>query len=76
MLEISTPDPPINVRVAPGDTVEAGESVAVIEAMKMESAISTTVSGTVTRVVVPPAAAVEPGDLLIEVLPVGIAEEI
>jgi len=66
----------VNVNVAPGDTVEAGDSVAVIEAMKMESAISATVAGTVTRVVVPPAAAVEPGDLLVEVLPAGLAEEI
>jgi len=66
----------VNVNVAPGDVVEAGESVAVIEAMKMESAISASVGGTVTRVVVPPAAAVEPGDLLIEILPAGVAEEI
>ena len=66
----------VNVNVAIGDKVEAGESVAAIEAMKMESAISATVSGTVTRVVVPPAAAVEPGDLLVEILPAGVAEEI
>ena len=66
----------VNVNVAPGDVVEAGDSVAVIEAMKMESAISASVGGTVSRVVVPPAAAVEPGDLLIEILPAGVAEEI
>ncbi|MCL4122313.1 UNVERIFIED_CONTAM: hypothetical protein GTU68_044668 [Idotea baltica] len=66
----------VNVTVSPGDIVEAGDSVAVIEAMKMESAISAAVAGTVTRVVVPPAAAVEPGDLIIEIRPAGLAEEI
>jgi len=66
----------VSVSVAPGDTVEAGDSVAVIEAMKMESAISAGVSGTVSRVVVPLAAAVEPGDLLVEIRPAGLAEEI
>jgi len=66
----------VNVSVAVGDVVEAGDSVAVIEAMKMESAISAGVAGTVTRIVVPPAAAVEPGDLLVEVLPAGVAETV
>jgi len=64
----------VNVTVAPGDTVEAGDSVATIEAMKMESAISAPVAGTITRVVVPPSAAVEPGDLLVEVRPAGLAD--
>ena len=64
----------VNVGVALGDTVEAGDSVATIEAMKMESAISSPVDGTVSRIVVGPAAQVEPGDLLIEVLPAGLAE--
>ena len=63
----------VNVTVAPGDTVEAGDSVAVIEAMKMESAISAPVEGTVVRVVVPPAAQVEPGDLVVEIRPTGLA---
>jgi len=66
----------VNPAVAVGDVVEAGDSVAVIEAMKMESGISAAVSGTVTRVVVPMAAAVEPGDLLIEILPTGLASEV
>jgi len=66
----------VNVAVAAGDIVTAGDSVAVIEAMKMESAISVPIGGTVTRVVVPPAAAVEPGDLIVEVRPAGLAEEL
>ncbi|MEM7094603.1 MAG: pyruvate carboxylase [Actinomycetota bacterium] len=63
----------VNVSVAVGDSVAAGDSVASIEAMKMESAISSPIDGTVTRVVVGPASPVEPGDLLIEVLPSGVA---
>jgi pyruvate carboxylase len=66
----------VNVGVALGDSVEAGDSVATIEAMKMESAISSPVDGTVSRIVVGPAAQVEPGDLLLEVLPSGLAGDI
>ncbi|QBI19274.1 pyruvate carboxylase [Egibacter rhizosphaerae] len=52
--------------VAEGDRVQAGSAVATIEAMKMESQISAPASGTVNRVVVVPATAVEPGDLVLE----------
>jgi len=64
----------VNVTAQPGQAVTAGETIAVIEAMKMESAISAPTDGTVTRVVVGPAAAVEPGDLIVEMLPTGVAE--
>ena len=64
----------VNPTAAVGDTVEAGDTIATIEAMKMESAISAPIDGTVTRVVIGAAAQVEPGDLLIEVLPIGTAE--
>ena len=63
----------VNVTVSAGDVVEAGASVAIIEAMKMESAISAATGGTIKRVVVPAATAVEPGDLILEVLPTGLA---
>lgn len=65
----------VNVTVAVGDVVDAGDTVASIEAMKMESAISTTVAGTVTRVVVGAGASVEPNDLLIELSPAGHAPD-
>ena len=64
----------VNVSVAVGDRVTVGDAVATIEAMKMESAISSSVNGTVSRVAVTTAAQVEPGDLLIEVLPAGVAD--
>jgi pyruvate carboxylase len=51
--------------VAEGDTVEAGQTVATIEAMKMEASITAAKAGTVARLAVRPVQQVEGGDLLI-----------
>ncbi len=53
------------IRVAAGDAVAAGDPVAVIEAMKMESTISAPISGHVERVAVANGTRVERGDLLL-----------
>ena len=45
-------DGAVTVTVAEGDTVEAGQTVATIEAMKMEASITAPVAGTVTRLAV------------------------
>lgn len=55
------------VSVSEGDAVQAGETVASIEAMKMEAAITTPKSGTIERVAVTQTAQVEGGDLLLVV---------
>jgi pyruvate carboxylase len=55
----------VTVGVAEGDTVEAGQTVATIEAMKMEASITAPRAGTVTRVAVPGTQAVEGGDLVL-----------
>ncbi|WP_444963331.1 pyruvate carboxylase [Nocardiopsis sp. M1B1] len=55
----------VTLTVAEGDAVEAGATVATIEAMKMEAAITAPVSGTVTRVAVDRVQKVEGGDLLV-----------
>ncbi|MEV4901519.1 pyruvate carboxylase [Citricoccus sp. NPDC055426] len=57
----------VTVTVAEGDTVEAGGTIATIEAMKMEAAITTPVGGTVSRVVLAGTTPVDGGDLLIVV---------
>ncbi|WP_166905499.1 pyruvate carboxylase [Mycobacterium sp. DL440] len=57
----------VTVNVAEGDTVEAGQSIATIEAMKMEAAITAPESGTIARIAVAPTAQVEGGDLLVVV---------
>jgi pyruvate carboxylase len=52
-----------------GDEVSAGEPVAVIEAMKMESTITAPISGRVERVAVASGTRVERGDLLVVLTP-------
>ena len=54
----------VTVNVAEGDEVAAGQSIATIEAMKMEAAITAPKQGTVERVAVAATAQVEGGDLL------------
>ena len=51
--------------VAVGDTVEAGQSVATIEAMKMEATITAPSAGTVDRRVIDASRQAEGGDLLL-----------
>ncbi len=53
------------VAVAAGDEVAAGQTIATIEAMKMEAAITAPKSGTVSRIAVAATAQVEGGDLLV-----------
>jgi pyruvate carboxylase len=55
----------VSVAVAEGDSVQAGQTIATIEAMKMEAAITAPKAGTVKRVVVSATAQVESGDLLV-----------
>ena len=57
----------VSVSVAQGDIVAAGQTVATIEAMKMEAAITATKAGTVSRIAVAATAQVEGGDLLVVV---------
>ena len=55
----------VTVGVATGDAIEAGQTIATIEAMKMEAAITAPKAGTVDRVAVSATAQVEGGDLLV-----------
>ena len=55
------------VKVLEGQHVEAGQPVAMIEAMKMEATITTPVSGTVSRVLVRETQHVEARDLMLEI---------
>ena len=56
----------VRVNVAPGDAVQAGQGLIVMEAMKMENELRASVAGTVKNVLVEPGKAVEKGTLLIE----------
>ena len=57
----------VTLQVAEGDTVAAGQTVATIEAMKMEASITAHRSGTVRRLAISRIQQVESGDLLLEV---------
>ncbi|HEV7741503.1 MAG TPA: biotin/lipoyl-containing protein, partial [Pseudolysinimonas sp.] len=59
----------VTLKVAEGDTVEAGQQIASIEAMKMEAAITTPVGGTIARLAIPVTQQVDAGDLLVIVAP-------
>lgn len=54
----------LDVKVKVGDKVLAGETVAIMEAMKMENNVVSDVSGTVTEVLVQKGAEVSTGDVL------------
>jgi pyruvate carboxylase len=55
----------VRALVAEGDTVEAGQAVATIEAMKMEASITTPSAGTVSRLAITDSGQAEGGDLLL-----------
>jgi acetyl-CoA/propionyl-CoA carboxylase biotin carboxyl carrier protein len=54
----------LEVLVVEGDTVAAGDAIAVLETMKMETSVATTVSGTVEAVKVQPGDVVEAGEIV------------
>lgn len=54
------------VFVKPGDQVEAGQEVAILESMKMEIPLSVEFGGVVQRVGVEEGAFVNEGDLIVE----------
>ncbi len=56
----------VTLQVGEGSTVEAGQTVATIEAMKMEASITAHRAGTVSRLAIGEVGQVEGGDLLVE----------
>ena len=59
----------VTLLVAEGDKVESGQTVATIEAMKMEASITAHRGGTVARLAIGEVQQVEGGDLLVELSP-------
>jgi pyruvate carboxylase len=60
----------VTIKVDEGQTVAAGDPVASIEAMKMEAAITATITGRVERVSFAKSQQVEAGDLLVVITPI------
>jgi biotin carboxyl carrier protein len=57
----------LRVLVTPGQTVKMGDSLIVLEAMKMEQTIKATMDGVVGTILVKPGEIVAPGQTLIEI---------
>jgi len=56
----------VRVNVEPGDRVQSGQGLVVMEAMKMENELRAQAAGTVKAVHAKPGSAVEKGALLVE----------
>ena len=52
------------VLVAPGDPVQQGDALCILESMKMEIPVEATASGTVTKVAVTEGGVVQEGDVI------------
>jgi acetyl-CoA/propionyl-CoA carboxylase biotin carboxyl carrier protein len=59
----------LDVKVAAGDRVEAGQVICVIEAMKMENEVTAIVAGTVTEIAVAPLQPISVGDPIVTIDP-------
>ncbi len=66
-VEAYMPGRVVALLVGEGETVEAGQGVVVLEAMKMENEIQTDIAGVVKRIFVEEGQSVEGGDALFEI---------
>ena len=57
----------IDLRVAEGAIVSAGDALVVLSAMKMETVVASPVAGKISRVAVAEGDVLKPGDLLVEI---------
>ena len=55
------------VSVQPGETIEAGKGVLVLEAMKMENEIQSPIRGRVKNISIPKGSTVEKGQVLLTI---------
>ena len=65
-LKAPMPGLVVHVAVEPGEVVEPGAAVVIVEAMKMENELRATAAARVERILVAPGEAVEKGQVLVE----------
>jgi acetyl-CoA carboxylase biotin carboxyl carrier protein len=58
----------LTLAVAPGERVEAGDTVVLLESMKMEIPVLVEAPGTVRAIKVAPGDVVQEGDVLVEIV--------
>ncbi|GAB3888624.1 hypothetical protein GCM10029964_056620 [Kibdelosporangium lantanae] len=75
VVRAPTPAVVVSLAVAPGDDVETGDPLAVLESMKMETAVLATFPGRVRAVPVQPNTQVTTGDVLVRLEPSVTAQE-
>jgi biotin carboxyl carrier protein len=66
-VSVPMPGKIIAVLVSEGDTVEKGQGLVIVEAMKMENEVRTPIAGTVKEIKIKPGDAVEGGAVLVVV---------
>ncbi|MCD4523593.1 biotin/lipoyl-binding carrier protein [Nocardioides sp. cx-173] len=59
----------LSLSVEPGDSVAPGDTVVLLESMKMEIPVLVDIAGTVRAVKVAPGDVVQEGDILVELTP-------
>jgi pyruvate carboxylase subunit B len=65
-LRAPMPGMVVRIEVQPGQTVQPGQGVVIVEAMKMENELKAETGGVVSRIHVAPGKAVEKGAVLVE----------
>lgn len=68
-LSTTMPGTIIEVLVKPGQKIKAGDTILIIEAMKMETEIQATIEGTVDTIFVTKGDVVNPDETLVEIVP-------
>ena len=71
LIEAAMPGVVVDLQVAEGDSVTAGSTVVVLEAMKMQNPMHAEADGVVSKVHVEVGQAVSSGQLLVEIDPPG-----
>jgi biotin carboxyl carrier protein len=66
-LKTAMPGKVIKLNVKEGDTVNQGDTLLILEAMKMENEIKASISGTIKSIMVEEGQALESGVLMIEI---------
>jgi len=74
-VRAGTPAMVVSIHVAPGDAVESGQALGLLEAMKTEIAFFAPVSGVVSEVVARPGQQVAAGGVLLQIEPAGDGED-